>query len=111
MRFRKKITKGLSVGLGKKKSSVNIGGFNIPISSNKAISQSNENSSSDRLNVFTFVFGGFLLLCVVMAIASQFTSKEAMVKSDSVIVSSIEKPHLGHHKKNVHYKSNTDSIK
>lgn len=113
MRFRKKITKGFSISLGKKKSSANVGGFNIPISTNKAVSPKNEGSKDGCITAFAFVFGGFVLLSIGMAVVSKFTDKSNSVKTDSLTASPIfVKPHKNkrRHTKKVYSNLNIDTI-
>jgi hypothetical protein len=101
MRFRKKLFKGVSVSIGKKQSSINVGGFNIPIKGNKPTSQqTGSNSSSGCLNIMVYLFAAFLVFCVALSVMDKFKSPTAVVKTDSVIVA--KKPAKKHHHKKRH---------
>lgn len=101
MRYRKKLTKGLSISLGKKKSSVNIGGLNIPLKTKKTSPKTGTNEgSSVCLNAFAIFGGIIIILFILVAIfgKTKDVAPEAKRDSTTVVINPIPHKHKRRHK-------------
>lgn len=113
MRYRKKLTKWLSVSLGKKKSSVTVGGFNIPIKGNSGQSDtSNEGCNRGCSNAFVIAAAAFGFICVFIAIFSDSKKSQEVIKGDSSSVDSVHEKlhHKRKHKLKSHRTHHLDTI-